>query len=70
MVEAILEWYHGSLAALPEGATYKKIMSMDSLEKIATMKYQPEEEWDSFYAELKNTMAAEFKAMRVRGDEN
>ncbi|MBQ5746693.1 MAG: V-type ATP synthase subunit A [Clostridia bacterium] len=68
MLSAILLWYKGSLAALEMGATYKKIMEMSSLEKIAKMKYEPEENWNSFFKDLKDTLAEEF-AMITKGGE-
>ncbi len=60
MIEAILEWYHLSLASLSKGMTYKEIMSMSALKMIAKMKYIPEEEWNAFIRELNATLTKEF----------
>ncbi len=68
MLTAILLWYKGSLTALKKGATYKMIMGMSSLEKIAKMKYEPEENWNEFFKDLKDSLAEEF-VMLTKGGE-
>ena len=68
MLSAILAWYKGSLNALTKGATYKKIMGMRVLEKIAKMKYEPEENWADFYAGINNDLTEEFQEITKGGD--
>lgn len=68
MLSAILNWYHMSLSSLSKGATYKMIMNMSVLEMIAKMKYQPEESWSDFYANLNETLSREFSEIGIGGD--
>ena len=70
MISAILLWYKGSLDALSKGATYKKIMSMAVLEKIAKMKYEPEENWSEYFKGITNDLINEFNEITVGGDLN
>ncbi len=70
MLSAILAWYKGSLSALKLGATYKKIMSMKVLEKIAKMKYEPEESWKEYFRAINDEMISEFSEITSGGDEN
>jgi V/A-type H+-transporting ATPase subunit A len=70
MMSAILLWYKGSLSALELGATYKSIMSMKVLEKIAKMKYQPEENWKDFYKSIQDDLIREFAEITKGGEEN
>ncbi len=68
MVSAILNWYHLSLSALANGATYKMIMNMPVLEMIAKMKYEPEESWADFYAKLTEALSKSFSEIDLGGD--
>ena len=68
MISAILDWYHLSLTALGNGATYKMIMAMPVLERLAKMKYVPEEEWSKFYEELNDALSSEFTEIGAGGD--
>ena len=70
MIAAILSWYKGSLAALKKGATYKKIMGMSVLEKIAKMKYHPEESWKEFYQSINDDLITEFQDITSGGEEH
>ncbi|MBE6701059.1 MAG: V-type ATP synthase subunit A [Ruminococcaceae bacterium] len=69
MIDAILSWYRLSLASLKKGATYKEIITMKVLEKIAKMKYEAEDTWNKFYADLKEEMAEEFSKLELGGEE-
>ena len=68
MLSAILLWYKGSLSALEKGATYKMIMGMSSLEKIAKMKYEPEENWNEFFRSFKDGLSEEFARLTKGGE--
>jgi len=68
MLSAILSWYRMAQDAILDGAGYKEIMSMGALERIAAMKYEEEDRWDAFYAELIEQMKQEFAKMRAGGD--
>ncbi len=70
MLSAILSWYKGSLDALSKGGTYKKIMAMPVLEKIAKMKYEPEENWAEYFKGITNDLINEFNEITVGGDLN
>ena len=63
MVSAILLWYHGAKSALANGALYRDVMKMETLVKIARMKYEPEENWKNYIADLFDCMKSEFSAM-------
>ena len=63
MISAILLWYHGAKSALANGALYRDVMKMETLVKIARMKYEPEENWKNYIAELFDCMKSEFSAM-------
>lgn len=68
MLSAILSWYKGSLLALEKGATYKMIMGMNALEKIAKMKYEPEENWNEFFTSLTDGLSEEFARLTKGGE--
>ena len=68
MLSAILSWYKGSLSALTKGATYKQIMGMKVLEKIAKMKYEPEENWTEFYQGINDDLTTELQEITKGGD--
>ena len=68
MLSAILSWYRMAQEAIPDGAGYKEIMKLGSLEKIAAMKYEEEDGWDAFYADLTEQMRQEFSRLRAGGD--
>ncbi len=70
MMESIISWYDGALSALTQGATYKSIMAMETLPKIASMKYEPEENWDQYHGELTALMKSEFEEMCRGGQAN
>ena len=67
MLSAILSWHRMAQEAIPDGVSYKEIMDMAVLEKIAAMKYEAEDEWDTFYAALKEQMKQEFSRLRAGG---
>jgi len=67
MLSAILSWHRTAQEAIPDGVSYKEIMDMAVLEKIAAMKYEAEDEWDTFYAALKEQMKQEFSRLRAGG---
>ncbi len=63
MITAILSWYHSGMSALAEGVLYKELIRMECLVKIARMKYESEENWESYISELMSGMKAEFAAL-------
>lgn len=68
MLSAILTWYKSAVDGIPDGASYKKIMAMNALEKIANMKYEPENTWNTFYTALIEEIKREFTEMCTGGD--
>ncbi len=64
MLGAILLWYAKGQAGLAEGALYKDIMNEAVLTKIARMKYEPDENWDNFYASLTEEIKSLFEGLK------
>lgn len=69
MITSILVWYNDGLSSLGNGGNYKKIMAMKSLEKISSMKYEPEENWDNYFDSLIKEIKAEYEEMTSKGDD-
>lgn len=63
MLKMILSWYHQGQAALAAGAKFADITAMPIRERIARMKYEPEDKKDETYKTLGHDLAADFEAL-------
>lgn len=68
MLALILRWYRLALDAIPAGASYRTLMGMEILERIAAMKYEAEENWETYYSALSEQMTREFAKVHAGGD--
>ncbi len=64
MIGAILLWYAKGQSGLADGVEYKEIMNESVLTKIARMKYEPDENWDNFYAALTEDIKSLFDGLK------
>ena len=70
MLSMILAWYEKGVAALELNVPFAKIITMDIREKIARMKYVPEDQKEERFPAIAAEMEAEFLAlMEGSGDD-
>ncbi|MDD4125014.1 MAG: V-type ATP synthase subunit A [Eubacteriales bacterium] len=69
MLGAILMWYSKGQKALKDGASYKDVMDGNILSEIAKMKYEPDENWNEFYASLTGLIAGRFSDLKGESEE-
>ena len=70
MLSMILAWYEKGVAALEMNVPFAKIITMDIREKIARMKYVPEDQKEERFPAIAAEMEAEFLAlMEGSGDD-
>ncbi len=67
MLGIILDWYDRAAAAVADGMTCKEATPDALLTRIAAMKYEPDESWETFRKALKADIADTF-ANAVKGD--
>lgn len=63
MLSTILDWYHMGQKALDAHVPFNDIIQMTIRERIARMKYVPEDKVDETYKAIKNQLEQEFLAL-------
>ncbi|NLN97894.1 MAG: V-type ATP synthase subunit A [Eubacteriaceae bacterium] len=63
MLSTILDWYHMGQKALDAHVLFNDIIQMTIRERIARMKYVPEDKVDETYKAIKNQLEQEFLAL-------
>lgn len=69
MLKMIMTWYQKAESALKENVAYKKLVSMQILEKIGRMKYIEENNFDQEFKAIEDELNDEFE-MLVKGENN
>lgn len=64
MLGIILMWYHEGQDALRENVSFKEIINQGLMSKIARMKYEPDDNWDNFYGEIKSEMSRVYSELK------
>lgn len=67
MLGIILDWYDAALAAVQNGATCKEATPEALMTRIAAMKYEPDDGWTQFYAQLQKDIRETFAEMTDEG---
>lgn len=70
MLKMILTWYEKGVAALEAGVPFAKIITMDIREKIARMKYVPEDQKKERFPQITADMEAEFLSLMEGSGDN
>ncbi len=66
MMHLILDWYKQGQEALKKNVSFNKIAAMEVLEDIGRMKYVPEKDFDTKYAEVSAKIVADYQEL-VKG---
>ena len=70
MLKMILNWYEKGIGALESDVAFSKIITMDIRERIARMKYVPEDQKEESFAETEKMLDAEFLKLMEGSEDN
>ncbi|MDO4289448.1 MAG: V-type ATP synthase subunit A [Eubacterium sp.] len=70
MLKMILSWYEKGVSALASDVAFSKIITMDVRERIARMKYVPEDQKAESFAETQRLLDAEFLKLMEGSEDN